>query len=250
MLNAFKTAGVGYVKRHLGWWCIKTIMTSGARKRQTLLEIEVRLRQILGNRTCSKGFYTNALKRAKRSFETIKEYLAGSRVLDLGAGDGLLAQTIQERTDKEVILVDVVDYRLTPLPILLYPQDGYVPLEDNAVDTTILYGTLHHADDPLHVLTEAIRVTKQRVVILEGYIDDPDIYLINCFLDWYFNRAIKNKDVDINMSLSFHTTKEWREIFSKLGLDLVKIDIIGIDGPLVPTYHVLFVLDKAQALSS
>ena len=56
--------------------------------------------------------------------------------------------------------------------LLSYISKGdKIPLQDKEVDTTILYTVLHHADDPEYLLAEATRVTKKRLIIMEGYVE-------------------------------------------------------------------------------
>ncbi len=64
-----------------------------------------------------------------------------------------------------------------------YHPDDQIPLANHAVDTTILYTVLHHASDPLQLLKEATRITKTRLVIVEGYIEEEDKRMTNIFFD-------------------------------------------------------------------
>ena len=245
MLNAYQAAGLNYLKRHVYWWYVKTVMTRCAKQGKRLPEIEARLRRLYRRRR-EKFYYPASLKRAEGSFERIKDYLVGSSVLDLGAGNGLLGQSIHDRTNMTVMLADVIDYSVASLPLLLFPQGGRVPLDDQAVDCTILYVVLHHADDPLHLLKEAARVTKQRVIIVEGYVEDETIYLTNSFLDWFLNRV--NQGADINLPLNYHKQEQWYAMFDSVGLQPVKTEVLGIDEPVAPECHVLYVLDKKESL--
>jgi ubiquinone/menaquinone biosynthesis C-methylase UbiE len=240
-LNVLKHAGRNVVRSYVAWRYLKWRMTSAARRGQSLRDIETQLRPIF-KRMTERVYHSAVLKRAATAYERIKHHLAGERLLDLGAGNGLIAQTIQERTRMTVTLAAVVNYSLTNLPIVIFPQGGRIPLEDASVDTTLIYLVLHHADDPLRLLGEAVRVTRQRLIIMEGYADDDDTHLVNCFFDWFLNRVVQG--ADINLPLNFQTTAEWRQIFTEHGLHIVQQDVVGIDEPVAPENHVLFVLDR------
>jgi ubiquinone/menaquinone biosynthesis C-methylase UbiE len=162
-------------------------------------------------------------------------------LLDLGAGNGLIGQVIHDQTGMAVKLADIVDYCVAKLPLILFNQGERLPLDEKCVDTTLLYLVLHHAEDPDQLLSEAVRVTRQRIVIMEGYVEDNQTYMSNALLDWFLNRIVQG--ADINMPLHYRTIDRWRMTFRSLGLKVVAAHHVGIDEPLAPEEHVLFVLD-------
>ena len=245
MMKALKEAHVNSVRRKVFWTYVNRKITKGIKKGKRLSQIEAEIRTFLKRHMDEEQDRTkNTLERGKRSFEKVKDYVIGEKVLDLGAGDGLLALEIKERLGKEVFLVDVVDYNYTDLPLLLYNQGDKVPLGDQEVDTTIIFVVLHHANNPLHLLKEAARVTKKRLVILEGYIEDEDIRITNCFMDWFYNRIIRG--ADINIPLNFLKLKEWEKELNNYGFNVIETKYIGIDEPIVPEYHVFIIAEREQ----
>jgi ubiquinone/menaquinone biosynthesis C-methylase UbiE len=191
-----------------------------------------------------KDLKVNELKYVKKRFENIKNYIVGNKILDLGAGNGLLALEIKEQLNKDVILVDVVDYNYTELPLILYDPEGKIPLGDKEVDTTVLYTVLHHASDPQHLLEEATRVTKQRLIIKEAYIEDNNIRITNSFFDWFYNRVIG--DENINVPLNFLKVREWEKLLKSYGFDVIETKYVGIDEPAVPEHHIFIIADKSN----
>lgn len=242
MLEAFKHAGVNLVRRHLGCWFVLSRMRAAARHGQSLRQIEAMLRPRFKHVLNEPEYYAAQKKRAANAYERIKDHLIGEHMLDLGSGPGLIAQTIHERTGIQVTLADVIDYSMTNLPTVVISEGGRIPLENGSVDTTLIYVVMHHAEDSLHLLDEAVRVTRTRIVIMEGYVDDEATYLLNCFFDWFLNRIVQGRD--INMPLNFRTTAEWHQIFADRGLLVAREELVGIDEPMAPESHVLFVLDK------
>jgi SAM-dependent methyltransferase len=243
MREAFRQAGVNFVHRHVGWRFMMWQMKAAARRGQSLRQIEAMLRPRFKRALKEAEYYAVQQKRAANAYERIKDHLVGEHLLDLGSGPGLIAQMVHERAGMKVTLADVIDYSMTDLPTVIISEGGRIPLEDRSVDTTLIHVVLHHADDPLRLLDEAARVTRTRIVIMEGYVDDEETYLLNCFFDWFLNRIVQGQD--INMPLNFHTTAEWREIFAARGLRVARQEVVGIDEPMAPESHVLFVLDKA-----
>ena len=123
-------------------------ITNGVRKGIPLIEVENTLRKFLSKRIDSHSHDIDqkaiAIERAKKSFELVEHYLIGERILDLGAGNGLLALEILTQLKKDVLLVDIINYNFTDLPLILYNPEEEIPLADREVDTTIymLYYTM------------------------------------------------------------------------------------------------------------
>jgi SAM-dependent methyltransferase len=221
---------------------VNRAITQGLKHGVPLIEIEDTLRGFLRNRVDEdKDLKTIAHERAKRSCNLVKPYLVGNTILDLGAGDGLLALEIAKQLQKDVILVDIVDYNDTDLPLIVYHPDDQIPLVDQAVDTTILYAVLHHASDPLQLLKEATRITKTRLVIVEGYIEEENKRITNSFFDWFYNRVIG--DEDINVPLNFLSVNGWTHLLQSQGFDVMEHIYLGINEPMVPEYQVLLIAD-------
>jgi ubiquinone/menaquinone biosynthesis C-methylase UbiE len=90
---------------------------------------------------------------------------AGARVLDVGCGDGRIASRVAAaRPDLEITGVDILvrpDAR-----IRVEPFDGAtIPYPDASFDAVMLVDVLHHADSPLALLQEAVRVAAREVVV-------------------------------------------------------------------------------------
>jgi alpha-1,6-mannosyltransferase len=101
-----------------------------------------------------------------RKARQVAGYVRGNRVLDLGAGEGYVAQNLGEG-GRRLILADIGPFFRVPLPGIVY--DGLrLPLADASVDTVLLSLALHHAGDPDLVFREALRVARARVVITES----------------------------------------------------------------------------------
>lgn len=92
---------------------------------------------------------------------------ADQHILEIGAGNGLVAEMLHRRTGARFTLLDVVDYNRSALPLHVY--DGRnLPFEDNAFDLALLVFVLHHNPDPRPVLREALRVTRCGALVVEN----------------------------------------------------------------------------------
>lgn len=108
-------------------------------------------------------------KRAEELVANIQPYLRlGERILDIGAGRGLVADVLIQR-GFEVSLVDVADLSLVPhLRPTLY--DGKrLPYPNDAFDAALLLTVLHHVPDPDNTLAEARRVARKLIIIEDIY---------------------------------------------------------------------------------
>jgi alpha-1,6-mannosyltransferase len=103
----------------------------------------------------------------RRKARQVDAHLRGPTILDLGAGEGYVADALRQDPRRKVILADLSPSFRVPGPALVF--DGRrLPLEDASVDTVLLSLVLHHADDPDALLAEALRVSKDRVVVTES----------------------------------------------------------------------------------
>ena len=244
-LAAMKNAELTSFQRKVFWLFINKVMTKNIKKGNPLREVEDTLRKFV--RRFSNGAKDTkplSVQRAKMNFENMKSYIIGEKILDLGAGDGLLALEIKKSLDKEILLIDVLDYNQTDLPLILYRPEGKLPLADNEVDSTILYTVLHHSSDPKHLIEEATRITKHRLIIKEAYVENKINRMTNSFFDWFYNRVVG--DEDINVPLNFLKVSEWQKIIESFGFDIIETKYMGIDEPLVPEYHIFIIADKKQ----
>ena len=96
-------------------------------------------------------------------------------VLDIGVGTGLaLNHIMQNHPQIRFAGVDVRDLRLPEINIPLQIYNGHtLPFADNQFDVSLLFYVLHHCQNPERVLDEAVRVTRQKIVLIEEF-DRPD----------------------------------------------------------------------------
>ena len=178
---------------------------------------------------------------AKKNVNRIKPFVTrNDRVLDIGSGYGKQAFTLQEAIGCSVSAIDVVDYNRFDIPFKEF--DGvHVPFEDEAFDVSYLAFVLHHAEKPIELLKEALRVTKRTLLIFE---DTPR----NAFdrtLDGFHGRSF-NWYYKLSNPAVFRTQKEWEKIFSEIPLqtrESIPLSRFWRE-PYFPISRTLFVLKK------
>lgn len=200
--------------------------------------------------------------RAELIHSQIRKHLVGPRVLDLGCGDGLVADLVA-RDGYEVQMSDIVDYRASSvnLPFAKPLEGESLPFASTSFDTVLLLTVLHHANCPLQVLAEALRVSRRRIIVIESVFgvhpadvpsgDDRAHAFVNlgdgqaqflAFIDWFYNRVLHN---EVQVPFKFNSPAGWGEVFKDFGTRQLVVEHLGLDQPLVPEYHTLHIIEKA-----
>lgn len=182
-------------------------------------------------------------KRTKKIVNLFGEFIKeGEKILDIGAGGGWISEEIKKRKKVEITLLDVKDFNQTcNLKLVLYDGKN-IPFPDNSFNVSLLIFTLHHCPNPLRVLSEARRVTKEKIIVIE----DVPISLLNKILLylWDIITGLSSliKPPGENFAFNFKTVSQWQEIFQDLKLKIIFQKEFQ-SNKLV--HHVLFVAAKS-----
>lgn len=159
----------------------------------------------------------------------------GARVLDLGAGEGYVADAAATDCGVAVTATDVVSYGRVDRRVDLY--DGTtLPYRSGQFEAVIVVFVLHHSADPAAVLREAARVSSGVVVVLETVWTASWQKAWLERLDRLVNRTRSGAAID-EAPLDIRSDPEWREAFDELGLRLVRARTWG--GPHPQALYVL-----------
>jgi ubiquinone/menaquinone biosynthesis C-methylase UbiE len=146
----------------------------------------------------------------------------GQTVLDVGCGDMTLARRLQPLASVEVQGLDLLDYNKTDLPLHTYDGTTF-PFPDDHFDAVLLCFVLHHSMEHELLLSEARRVSRNRIILLE------DLYQT-----WFGLQLTKAHDLVVNKLIcsevscpcTFRTEEGWRQVFSGLGLFVEQTAVI------------------------
>lgn len=138
-------------------------------------------------------------------------------LLDVGCGDGLLAERIgMLRSDVTVHGVDVLVRPGARVPVLEY--DGRsIPYPDDSFDCVLFGDVLHHCDEPLEVLAEAVRVARWSVLVKDHTLQGPFSWRLLRFMD-----DTGNKRYGVSMKYDYWPESRWRQVFEDLGLEIAE----------------------------
>jgi len=178
-----------------------------------------------------------------RKARQLKEHVGGGTILDLGAGEGYVADALvgNRRTGtpaRKLILADVGPWFRSSLPAFVYDGSN-LPLPDDSVDTVVISLALHHAEDPDRVLAEALRVARGRLVVTESTYRWEWERRILEVVDRFANRTRNLAPHGREEHLAFRTVREWEETFQSLGARQLRSERLNRVGH----RHHLFVLE-------
>jgi SAM-dependent methyltransferase len=186
----------------------------------------------------------------KETFHTVslvEPYLRPeTSVLDIGCGEGWVADELVRRGIADIALVDVVDVRRTRAhPFWLY--DGvHLSFPDGRFDVVMLNFVLHHVPDERKVLLlrEALRVARRHVFILE----DTPVTSFDRFVSRRHGEAYRRK-IASDAPFGFLTRSEWAWLFRGLGVRAESRPLGRFCRSVFqPFARAAFVLHKAAAL--
>ena len=151
----------------------------------------------------------------------------GSRVLDVGTGDGSVARLIQDQAAG--VTIDGIDVLVRPgaaIPVKAY--DGRtIPHPDGSFDVVLFIDVLHHTADPQGLLHEAARVARRCVIIKDhqrnGLLARPTLR----FMDW-----VGNARFGVALPYNYWSQGEWERGYAAAGLRLARrITKLGLYPP-------------------
>ena len=149
--------------------------------------------------------------KAASIYAKIEKYIYGKKILDIGTGVGGIAAFLVKK-GYEVKSVDVDDVScFKEFPTKVYDGKN-MPYEDNSFDTALIIHVLHHCEDRIQVLREALRTSKRVIFIEDTYINRFEWLVVS------LNDMLGNNEF---YSHKYGTLKEWREIIKKEGCKII-----------------------------
>jgi SAM-dependent methyltransferase len=149
---------------------------------------------------------------------------AGSRLLDVGCGDGLLSAVLQsKRPDVSVRGLDVLPRSKTHIPVDMF--DGIrIPSADASFDGVLFSDVLHHTTDPAVLLREARRVASCFVLIKDHNREGIAAGARLRFMDW-----VGNSRFGVSLPYNYWTKSQWSDAWRSIGLTpAAEVDRLGI----------------------
>lgn len=141
----------------------------------------------------------------------------GAHVLDVGTGDGAIARILQE--NRPDISIEGLEFQVREdCAIPCQAFDGeHLPHANGSVDYACFIDVLHHTQDPLPLLREAIRVARKGLLIKDhlkqGFLASPTLR----FMD-----GVGNRRYHVNLPHNYFAPSQWQHIWADLGVSPVE----------------------------
>jgi SAM-dependent methyltransferase len=136
-----------------------------------------------------------------------------SKVLDVGCGDGLLARLIAEkRPDISIRGIDVRERPMAAMSVETFDGKS-MPYSQGSFDVVMFVDVLHHTEQPMSLLHEAVRVARQAVLIKDHLVEGMLAYPTLRLMDW-----VGNARHGVSLPYNYWTRAEWHHALRELGL--------------------------------
>jgi len=137
----------------------------------------------------------------------------GAHVLDVGSGDGDVAQQVMaSRSDVHVRGIDVLVRPSTHIPVEAF-DGARIPAADRSIDAVLLIDVLHHTHDPAALLREAARVARHAVIVKDHCADGAFAKLTLRAMDW-----VGNARYGVALPYNYWPEWRWRRELERMGL--------------------------------
>ncbi len=147
------------------------------------------------------------------SEELSKLFPQNANILDVGCGDGLIASLIKaKRPDVAVQGIDIKVRGTTHIPVTEF-DGSTIPFPDDSFDAVMFVDVLHHTDDPMVMLREAVRVSRTNIILKDHTDDGLFSNATLRFMDW-----VGNKPHGIVLPYNYWKEERWQRALTELGL--------------------------------
>jgi ubiquinone/menaquinone biosynthesis C-methylase UbiE len=149
------------------------------------------------------------------ALEVARMLPTGSRVLDVGCGNGYIAHHLSSLLRADVAGIDLKYKTESAISYRQY-NGGRFPIKDESFDAALLCYVLHHTQDITIVLTELRRVLRNGGLAVV-YEDVPETSW-DRFMCALHDRKWRNR----TGPCTFRSEEEWRVVFDSAGFEIVK----------------------------
>lgn len=133
---------------------------------------------------------------------------AGAVLLDVGCGNGMIANLVRQIKPT----VSVQGLEVMPRPSCLIECAGFdgvtLPMPDDSVDVCMFVDVLHHTLNIEDLLGEARRVSRRFVLIKDHLCENRLDKAVLAFMDWVGNRAH-----GVRLPYNYQSKAEWYQLF-------------------------------------
>ena len=137
-------------------------------------------------------------------------------LLDVGCGDGTIAKLVSDTVPG----LRVTGAEFAPRPDCAIPCAGFdgltLPFPNEAFDGCMFVDVLHHSSDPLAIVRDARRVSRDFVLIKDHLAENVLDHAILRFMDW-----VGNRPHGVVLPYSYLSKTQWERLYREAGLEEV-----------------------------
>ncbi len=141
--------------------------------------------------------------------------------MSVGCGEGRMERILQDKMGIRVKGMEVIRYKKAHIPVKLY-NGKRIPAKNKSFDNTIFVYMLHHSNNIEELLSEAVRVTKNNIFILDHVYEDSVSKSLLKVYDYVVNFSYK-----MPIPFNFLRSREWNRLFRKLNLRVEEAFVIS-----------------------
>jgi len=155
-------------------------------------------------------------RRVRRLAHLLADFIPSqAQVLDVGAGDGRLAELVGcKRRDVSIRGFEVLLRPQTRIPVDWFDGKS-LPSEDKSFDTVLLIDVLHHTRQPELLLGEGMRVARHNIIIKDHSCEGLFAVATLRFMD-----DVGNVRYGVALPHNYWTQKKWFSVWQELGLQV------------------------------
>ncbi|MDE1868642.1 MAG: class I SAM-dependent methyltransferase [Candidatus Micrarchaeota archaeon] len=189
-------------------------------------------------------------KLAERTLLIISQlapHLSGitGKVMDFGAGSGLVAQGLHDRLGLDIEALDVRDFKSPAVAVKFHQFNGTeAPVPPKYYEAAVLTNVIHHEEDNEKILKELDRIVSKRLVLIETMAaeDTKEEWQRTFLNDVLWNRFFNHADIPVPGT--YENVDGWINRFAAYGWKCSHSEDLGYDQPTITDIHHLFVFDR------
>jgi SAM-dependent methyltransferase len=138
---------------------------------------------------------------------------AGATLLDVGCGDGIIARHLAQTVPGlKVAGAEYSPRANCAIPCVSF-DGAHLPFADKSFDGCMFIDVLHHSLDPLSILRDAARVSRNFILIKDHVAENALDHWILQLMDWAGNRPH-----GVILPCAYLSKEQWRTLYSSAGL--------------------------------
>ena len=162
----------------------------------------------------------------RRKARHVSRHLERGRILDVGAGEGYVAAHLNGG-GRSLFMTDVAPTFRMPLPRVVSPAER-LPFPDDTFDGVLVCLALHHTEDAMASVQEALRVSAGPVVVTESVVESDKERRRLRFLDRLANAPRERRKGPTRGSPPhFRGRKEWEALFQRAGGTVERVEVLN-----------------------